>query len=160
MRKPLLIALALIVASSVAMAQKIDTKWHCSKATEEHSLGVGDVPDHVYWTGQGTCDATSSTGGLKEKSGQYTEFHDQWKASFNFHGYYNATTEDGDKIFYTYGGSAPTDAGKPVSNKWKIMDGSGKHKGIKGSGSCAGKVNEDGSADWHCTGTYSMAMAM
>jgi hypothetical protein len=160
MRKLLLVALALIVSNSIAMAQKVDTKWHCSKAAQEQKLDVGDAPDHVYWIGQGTCDSTSSTGALKEKSGQYTEFHDQWKASFNFHGYYNATTDDGDNIYYTYSGSAPTDTGKPVSNKWKIVGGSGKHKGIKGSGSCAGKVNEDGSADWQCTGTYSSGMAM
>ena len=74
------------------MAQsKIDTKWHCSKAATEHELDVGDTPDHTYYIGQGTCDATASTGDLKEKNGQYTEFHDAWKESFNFHGRYNAT---------------------------------------------------------------------
>jgi hypothetical protein len=160
MRKFLLVVLALLVSGSIAMAQdKVDTKWHCSKTAAEHKLDVGDAPDHNYWIGQGTCDSTSSSGDLKEKSGEYTEFHDAWKASFNFHGYFNATTDDGDKVHYTYQGSASTDITKPATNKWKIVSGSGKHKGIKGSGSCAGKVNADGSADWECTGTYSMGMA-
>jgi hypothetical protein len=160
MRKFLLVVLALLVSGSIAMAQdKVDTKWHCSKAAAEHKLDVGDAPDHNYWIGQGTCDSTSSSGDLKEKSGEFTEFHDAWKASFNFHGYFNATTDDGDKVHYTYQGSASTDITKPAANKWKIVSGSGKHKGIKGSGSCAGKVNADGSADWECTGTYSMGMA-
>jgi len=160
MRKLLLVALALLVSGSVAMAQsKVDTKWHCSKATTEHKLDVGDAPDHTYSIGQGTCDATASAGDLKEKNGQYTEFHDAWKASFNFHGYFNATMDDGDKVHYTYEGSASTDIAKPAANKWKIVSGTGKHKGIKGSGSCAGKVNADGSADWECTGTYSTGMA-
>ncbi len=157
MRKLLLVALALLVSVSVAMAQsKVDTKWHCPKATAEHKLDVGDVADHSLWIGQGTCDATSSDGDLKEKNGKFTEFHDAWKASFNYHGYFNATADNGDKVNYTYEGSASTDTTKPASNKWKIVSGSGKHKGIKGSGTCSGKPAADGSYDWECTGTYSM----
>jgi hypothetical protein len=160
MRTVLLFVLALLASASVAAAQsKIDTKWHCPKATTEQKIDVGDVPEHVYWIGQGTCDATSSDGDLKEKSGMFTEFHDQWKASFNFHGYDNATTESGDKVTYKYEGSASTDATKPASNKWKIVSGTGKNKGIKGSGTCAGTPGSDGSFDWECTGTYSKVMA-
>jgi hypothetical protein len=160
MRKLLLVGIFLLVFASAALGQsKVDTKWHCSKAATENKLDVGDVPDHSLWIGQGTCEATASDGDLKEKTGAYTEFHDQWKTSFNFHGYYNATTDNGDQIHYTYEGSASTDIAKPAANKWRIVSGTGKHKGIKGSGSCAGKVNADGSADWKCTGTYSMGMA-
>jgi hypothetical protein len=159
MRNFVLVVLSIAVSGSVATAQsKIDTKWHCTKPTGEQKLDVGDVPDHVYWIGQGSCEATSSTGDLKEKSGNFTEFHDAWKASFNFHGYYNETTEDGDKIYYTYEGSGSPDPSKPIANKWKIVRGAGKYKGIKGSGSCSGKMNADGSDDITCTGTYSMAM--
>jgi hypothetical protein len=158
MRKLLLVAFSLLVSVSVAMAQsKVDTKWHCSKATTEYKLDVGDVPDHLYWIGQGTCDATSSSGDVKDKAGTFTEFHDAWKASFKFHGYFIATTDSGDKVNYTYEGSGSADVTKPVANKWKIVGGTGKHKGIKGSGSCSGKVNADGSDDITCTGTYSMA---
>ncbi len=157
MRKLLLAVLALLVSGSIAMAQsKVDTKWHCSKAPTEYKLDVGDVPDHIFWIGQSTCEATASTGDLKEKSGQYTEFHDGWKASFNFHGYYNENTDNGDKVYYTYQGTGSTDTTKPVANKWKIVGGTGKNKGIKGAGSCAGKLNADGSTDLECTGTYSM----
>ena len=60
MRKLSLIALALLVAASLAQAQTIDTKWHCPKATTEQKLDVGDTPDHSYWIGQGACAATSS----------------------------------------------------------------------------------------------------
>jgi len=160
MRRLLLIGLTLLLSVSVTMAQsKVDTKWHCSKATTEYKLDVGDVPDHLYWIGQGTCDATSSSGDVKDKAGTFTEFHDAWKASFKFHGYFIATTDSGDKVNYTYEGSGSADVTKPVANKWKIVGGTGKHKGIKGSGSCSGKVNADGSDDITCTGTYSMGMA-
>jgi hypothetical protein len=67
--------------------------------------------------------------------------------------------ENGDKIYYTYEGSNSTDTTKPISNKWKVVSGTGKYKGIKGSGSCSGKMNADGSDDITCTGTYSMGMA-
>ena len=159
MRKLLLVAFSLLVSVSVAMAQsKVDTKWHCSKATTEYKLDVGDVPDHLYWIGQGTCDATSSSGDVKDKAGTFTEFHDAWKASFKFHGYFIATTDSGDKVHYMYEGSTPTVTTNPMSNKWKIVGGTGKHKGIKGSGTCSGKASADGSSfDWECTGTYSMA---
>ncbi len=54
MRKLLLVA-TLLVSVSVAMAQsKVDTKRHCPKATTEYKLAVGDVPEHIYWIGQGT----------------------------------------------------------------------------------------------------------
>lgn len=160
MHKRLLVALALLVFASIAMAQsKVDTKWHCPKPAAEHKLEVGDVPDHSYWIGQATCDATSSSGDLKDKTGTYTEFRDAWKASFNFHGYFIATTDNGDKVHYTYDGSASTDITKPAANKWKIVGGTGKNKGVKGSGTCSGKINADGSGDWDCTGTYSMGMA-
>src|ERR1035441_7037736 len=126
MRRLLLIGLTLLVSVSVAMAQsKVDTKWHCSKATTEYKLDVGDVPDHLYWIGQGTCDATSSSGDVKDKAGTFTEFHDAWKASFKFHGYFIATTDNGDKVNYMYEGSTPTDTTKPMSNKWKIVGGTG-----------------------------------
>lgn len=156
MRKRCLVGLCLVVSVPIALAQtKFDTKWHCEKPAAEHKLDVGDAQDHAYWIGQGSCRATSSVGGFSEKTGQYTEFHEMWKASFNFHGRFNATTDSGDEVFYTYEGTASTDATKPATNKWKIVSGTGKYKVIKGSGACSGKPNADGSYDWECTGTYS-----
>lgn len=160
MQKLLLVALSVLVSASAAMAQsKVDTKWRCQKPAAEHKFDVGDAPDHSYWIGQGTCEATSSEGDLKEKNGTFTEFHDAWKTSFRYHGYFIATTDSGDKINYTYEGSGSTDLTKPIANKWKIVSGTGKNKGIKGSGTCSGKSNADGPADLTCTGTYSMGMS-
>jgi len=157
MRKLLLVALALLVSASVAMAQgKVDTKWHCSKPATEHKLDVGDVPDHAYSISQGTCKATSSDSTYKEKAGAYTEFQEVWKASYNNHGRFNVTMDNGDTVYYTYEGSAPTDIAKPASNKWKILSGTGQSKGIKGSGTCSGTRTADGDSDWACTGTVSM----
>jgi len=156
MRKLILVALCLMGLTVAAMAQKIDTKWHCTKPAENPMLKVGDAPDHSYALAQGTCDAKSS--GAGEKSGAWTESQEIWKASFTSHGRFNVTMDNGDMVYYTYEMSGAPDA-KKLANKWKIVSGSGKHKSIKGSGTCSGVRNDDGSSDWECTGTTTMAAA-
>jgi hypothetical protein len=102
MRKLLLVALLLLVSGSIAMAQnKIDTKWHCPKPTADNKFDVGDVPEHIYWIGQGACSATSSGDAFKEKSAEYTEFQERWKASYNNHGRFNVTLDNGDRVYST-----------------------------------------------------------
>ena len=149
MRKLVVVAFCLLMGLA-AVGQKIDTKWHCAKPAENPMLKVGDVPDHTYGLSQGSCEAKSSSSG--QKTGTWTEFEDMWKASYELHGHFNVTMDNGDMVYYTYEQSnALTD--KKVHNKWKIVSGTGKHKGIKGSGTCSGVMNDDGSSDWQCTGT-------
>jgi hypothetical protein len=90
------------------------------------------------------------------KNRRHTEFQELSKASFTNHGRFNVTTDSGDMAYYTYEGSGPNDVKKPVTNKWKINSGTGKNKGINGSGGCSGTRHDDDSSDWVCTGTYSM----
>ena len=157
MRKLLFVAFSLLLLTSAAMAQgKIETKWHCSKPSTEHKLNVGDMPDHTYSIIQGTCKTTATGSAFAEKTGDYTEFDETWKASMSGHGRFNVTMDNGDKLYYTYETSGPMEVGKPLSNKWKINSGTGKYKDIKGSGTCSGKNSADGTSDWQCTGTYSM----
>jgi hypothetical protein len=154
MRTLLLVGFCLLAFGSAAMAEKIDTKWHCVTPTANHKFDVGDEPDHNYAIAQGGCTATTTVSG--EKSGAYTEFQEVWKASYTNHGRFNVTMDNGDMVYYTYEGSGPADISKPAMNKWKILSGTGKHKGMKGSGGCTGTRSADGSSDWTCTGTYSM----
>jgi len=156
MRKLLWGGFCLLFLGTVVMAQKVDSKWHCSPSGDSPSMKVGDVADHVYALAQGTCEATSSTGG--EKSGAWTEFQERWKTSYSLHGRFNVTMADGGMVYYTYERAGKPDE-KKMLNKWKIVSGTGKHKGITGSGSCTGMWNQDGSADFHCTGTTTMASA-
>ena len=151
MRKMLVVAACLLVFASAALAQeKLVSKWHCPKPAAAQKYDVGDEPDHAYAIMQGTCNATSSSAG--EKTGAYTEFQETWKASYTNHGRFNVTLDNGDKMYYTYKGSG--DPGKKTaSNKWEIVKGTGKHKGAKGSGTCSGKLLDDGGSDWSCTGT-------
>ena len=78
MRKVLMIALTIVLTGSAALAQgKIQTKWHCPKASAEPRLPVGDMANHNYALAQGTCTATASDKGFAEKSGAYTAFSEE-----------------------------------------------------------------------------------
>ena len=157
MRTPLTIACSVLVLASVATPQaKVDTKWHCPNVSANYELQVGDVPDHSYAILQGTCSAVSASG-LPEKSAAYTEFVESWKASNKFFGSWNVTLRDGDKIFYSYQGAEQTGSKMPVTDHWKISGGTGKYKKVNGSGTCTGRVHDDGSSDWECVGEYSSA---
>jgi hypothetical protein len=157
MRKLLFVGIPLLMLGSAAMAQgKIDTKWHCDKPTTDNKVDVGDMAGHTYGIAQGTCTATSSSKGFAEKSGSYTEFQDSGKMSMSSHGHFMVTMDNSDMLHYSYVGKGSSDMKKPMSNTWTIVGGTGKHKGIKGSGSCTGMGNADGSSDWTCSGTYSM----
>jgi hypothetical protein len=114
------------------------------------------VAGHSYATLQGTCAATASDSAFAEKTGAFTEFEERWKASYTNHGRLKVTMDNGDKVYYSYQGSAPTDTAKPATNTWKILSGTGKQKGATGSGSCKGMRNADGTSDWECTGTVSI----
>ena len=141
----------------LATAQtKIDTKWHCPNVSANHELQVGDVPGHSYAILQGTCSATSSNDDLHEKTTSYTEFVESWKDSNKFFGRWNVTLQDGDQVFYSYEGAESIPSDKPTTDHWKILSGTGKHKNIKGSGTCTGQVHDDGSSDWECVGEYSV----
>jgi hypothetical protein len=157
MRKLLLFAFTFLVSASVGLAQnKIETKWNCAKPSAEHKLDIGDAPDHSFAITQGACTAASSDAGFPEKTGQYTGQQEVRKDSISERGRFNVTMGNNDKVFYTYDEKVSTDVTKPAANTWKIVSGTGKYKGIKGSGTCAGKLNADGSSEWTCTGTYAI----
>ncbi|HUB03346.1 MAG TPA: hypothetical protein VL983_11685 [Terriglobales bacterium] len=157
MRKSYFVPLCVLLLGLAARAQKVDTKWSCSKPAQNPMLAVGDVPDHSYALAQGTCNATAGTAG--EKSGAYTEFDETWKERHTGHGRFNVTMDNGDMVYYVYETMGSADPKKPASNKWRIVNGTGKYKGMKGSGSCKGTRHEDGSSEWECTGATSMGNA-
>ncbi len=152
MRKMIVVAVLTIVFTSLAIAQNnLETKWHCAKPTSEQAYQVPDMSGRSYGAAQGTCSATSSKTG--EKTGTFTEATETTKTSLANHGTFVVTMEDGDKTYYSYSGVA-SPAKKTASNKWKITGGTGKYKVAKGAGACSGTLNDDGSSDWDCSGTY------
>ncbi len=153
MYKLALVFCSVTMLSTPVLAGTLKNAWHCKDGTTQ-KMDVGDIPGHAYVIAQGECSATSGTKGVDEKSGAFTEFRDMKSTGVTNHGRFLVTAGNGDKIFYTYAGSASADSAKPASNKWTIDGGTGKYAKAKGSGKCTGKRNADETSDWQCTGTF------
>ena len=153
MRRLMLSVAGLLLFTSTLSAQtKYTSKWHCEKATTEHTVSIGDIPDHNYAIAQGDCSAVASA--IGEKTGRYTESQELWKSSFKVLGRFNVTLDNGDMLYHVYNTKGDP-AKKTAFEVWKIVKATGAHKGTTGSGSCNGKLNDDGTSDWECTGTIS-----
>jgi hypothetical protein len=163
MRRLATTSLLLLAIPSILFAQgtgKISTTWKCAAPSPMHALPVGDTPDHIYSVQHGRCTATSGEiAGVKQKEGTSTEFTDGMATTAKGHGVFIETLANGDKIVYSYEftGNIKNKMLDTGSNKWTVTSGTGQFKGIKASGTCDGKGNPDGSADFTCTGTYTLS---
>jgi hypothetical protein len=160
MRQLWLIGCAVVLLTSLSLAQeKLESQWKCGKASDDHSIDVGDKANHSYAVSKTTCTATKSEiGGTKEKEGIGTQFNEATGNATTWHGVFVVTAESGDKIHYHYTGKGMMKDGKFTSgtNKWTMMGGTGKFAKAKGEGTCAGKGDGADGATWECTGTYTM----
>lgn len=161
MRKSTLVVASVCLSATLALGQgKVSSSWTCAKPANAQSIAVGDKADHSYAIQQFKCTATTGEiAGVKEKEGTGTEFDDVNGNTINGHGIFVETLANGDKLHVSFQSTATTKNGQAqtVANKWQISEGTGKMKGVKGSGSCSGKGNADGSANFTCTGSYTPA---
>jgi len=159
MRKLLFLCCLMLLSASMAAAQgKITTKWSCGKPTPVHALEPGDQPDHAYSISQVKCTATAGEiAGVKQKEGVGTEFHEITAGTSRFRGTFVETLANGDKITYSYEGTAKVKPGvlESADNKFSASSGTGTFKGIKANGTCKGTGNPDGTASFACAGDYS-----
>jgi hypothetical protein len=160
MRKPLLLLGLVCLCATVALAQgTVANGWACGKPAMGNSLEVGDQPNHAYSIDQIKCTSTKGEiEGVKEKEGTGTEFAEITGDHSRGHGVFVETMANGDNIHFTYQTSGAIKNGQTQSgpNQWQAAGGTGKFKGISGSGTCTGTGNADGSATWTCAGTYSL----
>jgi hypothetical protein len=158
MRQLWLIGCSVLLLASLSLAQeKLESQWKCDKASDEHTIDVGDKANHAYAVSKSTCTASKGeVGGVKEKEGIGTQFNESTGNTTTWHGVFVVTAENGDKIHYHYTGKGTMKDGQFVSgtNKWTMAGGTGKFAMAKGEGGCTGKGNADGTATWNCTGTY------
>jgi hypothetical protein len=158
MKKIFLVLCLVCLASSVALAQgKTNVQWKCDKPSVQHSIPVGDKPGHAYAIEQINCTAIKGDiAGNKMKSGTGTEFLYIKGENVTGHGEFVENMENGDKNVYKYEFSGTTKNGalQSGSNKWSLIEGGGKMKGGKASGTCKAKGNPDQSTSFDCTGTY------
>lgn len=154
---------SLAVAVAAASAQsKLTFSGKCGKAENVQSIPAGDQDGHVFMVQQGKC-ATSEgeIGGAKSKDGVFSEHDEVMGNHLKAWGVYVETYDSSDKVFYAYQGASTMKDGALTSgsNTWRITGGTGKMKGIKGTGGCKLTPGEGGGLNYACTGEYTMAAA-
>ena len=152
MRRFFLVVLAVLFCAATAGAQtKVSGTSQCGKADPQQALPVGDRSDHMLGIAQIKCTYTTKPmeiGADKSKEGVATETSDISGNTSHSRGFYVVTMESGDKVFFSYHGTATTKDGALVELKgdWGINGGSGKMKGIKGKGTFTCTPSGDGSS--------------
>ena len=156
-------ALCVVVAvtqAQTATAVKVASSWKCAPPNPVHMLPAGDAPDHLYGLRQGKCTATKGEiAGIAEKEGTPTEVMEVSGNTAKGHGLFVETLANGDKIYvnYEFTGTTVDKVLQSGGNKWTVIGGTGKFAGAKGSGSCTAKGNPDGSVNFDCTGSMTLA---
>jgi hypothetical protein len=151
---------ALVVAMASAQS-KAAFSGKCGKPDAMQSVPAGDQPGHVFTVAQGKCTAKGEVGGAMSKEGAFSEHGDAAGDRVKTWGIYTQTFDSGDKVFYTYQTTGTTKDGayQVGTNKYQISGGTGKMKGIKGSGTCKLTGAAEGTVDYSCEGEYTLAGA-
>jgi hypothetical protein len=149
------------VATITPAQTKQSMSGKCSKPDVMQSVPAGDQPGHVFTLAQGKCATKGEVGGVASKEGAFSEHGDETGTHSKASGVYVETFDSGDKIFYNYQATATLKDGamQTGQNKYQITGGTGKMKGIKGSGTCTTTGTADGGLDYSCTGEYTLAGA-
>jgi len=117
---------------------KVSGTAQCAKPDPIHVIPVGDRPDHMLGVAQIKCTYTKpmEIGGDKSKEGVSTETSDISGNTSRPRGFHVVTMESGDKVFFSYQGTATSKDNAIVELKgsWSMNGGSGKMKGVKGKG--------------------------
>ncbi len=151
---------ALVVAMASAQT-KNSSSGKCGKPDVMHSIPAGDQAGHVFVLEQGKCVTKGEVGGAASKEGAFSEHGDVTGSRSKASGVYVETFDSGDKIFYNYQatGTMKDGAFQAGQNKYQITGGTGKMKGIKGSGTCKTTGSAEGGLDYTCEGEYTIAGA-
>lgn len=155
------VTLLFLAAPSAGAQTKTSGTANCAKPDAQHALPVGDRAGHSFSIVQFKCTWSKplTIQGLRDKDGAGTQFDEISGNTSRFHGYYVDSMDNGDKGYYRYQGTAKLKDGVLVSaeDKWTLVGGTGKLKGLKGNGTCKGKWSPDGSVTWDCEGAFEAA---
>jgi len=152
--------LVFAVAASSRAQTKISGTSTCAKPEVQHSLEVGDLPEHTYNMSQTKCKWTKGWEVAGVAAGQEvaTGFSEARANGSRDHGRVVENMSNGDKIFVSYRGTTTIKAGAPVraQGTWSYTGGTGKFKGIKGKGTFLSTPNADESWTVEVEGEYSL----
>jgi hypothetical protein len=165
MRKLMLAGAMVFALALTASAQgtKQTGKAHCAKADPGYSIDVGDKPGHALMLQKTACTWTAGVemAGSKATAGDDVSTMEVSGATGHSNGYHVATMDNGDKFLVRYQGTARMnkDGTGTIEGKWSYVSGTGKLKGLKGSGTYQGTMAADGSTDFDVEGEYTIPEA-
>ena len=127
------------------------------------AFAVAATPAQEKYSMSGKCGKADVTQNIPagDKEGIFSEHDEATGTHLKGWGVYVETFDSGDKVFYAYQTTGTTKDGAFASggNKYQITGGTGKMKGIKGSGTCKLTGNAGGGLDHKCTGEYTLPAA-
>ena len=158
-------ALSLLVFVSAVAPTAAQTKFSmsgkCGKADVQQAVPAADAPNHMMTVAQGKCLPVKAAeiGGSPATEGAFAEHGEVTGEKGQVWGMYVDTLANKEKVYYRYEGTAVMKDGalQTMQNKWQIVGGSDKLKGIKGQGTCTGKGTPDGGLTFDCQGEYTLA---
>jgi hypothetical protein len=152
-------AVFVFVVAMTPAQTKLSSSGKCDKPAEQHEMAAGDQIGHVFTLASGKCVTKGEVGGAASKEGVFSEHGEVSGDQSKVSGVYVETFDSGDKIFYTYQatGTMKDNAFQAGENKYQITGGTGKMKGIKGSGTCKTTGTANGGLEYTCTGEYTLA---
>ena len=153
--------LAMLALGGAGFGQtKVAGTVQCGKPDEQHTLDVGDRPNHSLMIAKSKCTWTlpMEIAGTKTKEDTGTGFDEVSGNKSRGHGYVVGTLTNGDKMYVRTQGSATLKDGAPESAEgtWGFVGGTGKLKGVKGKGTYKGKGATDGSITYEVEGEYTI----
>ena len=160
----LAVVLLVFLVAAGGMAQtKMSGAGNCGKADVEHTIDVPDAPGQTFTISQSKCTWSKpwEIEGQATTSGATTSFMRVSGNTTHVTEIYVDTFASGDKVFYLYSetGTMKNKVPQPSKGKWTITSGTGKFKGIQGSGGCSIAPQPNGSAEFTCEGEYTMPAA-
>ena len=151
-----------LAVATVSAQTKATLSGNCSKPDVQHSISIPDQQGHTFSLTQGKCSAMGDMNGVAPKDGVFNEMLDVSGNHFRqVAGVFVETFANGDKVFFDYQGAGSMKDGnfESGSNRYRISGGTGKMKGMKGSGTCKLTPASDGGSEYSCTGEYTMGAA-
>ena len=147
--------------ASVAVAQtKISGATQCGKPDLQHMVQVGDRPNHAFAISKNKCNWTKpfEIAGAQSKEDEGTNFAEITGNSASDRTYVVGTMSNGDKVFVRPQGKSTLKDGafQSGSGTWAYTGGTGKLKGLKGTGTFTCKANPDGTATCSIVGDYQL----
>ncbi len=136
---------------------KVEGTLRCEKAVPAHSIEVPDRPGHALMISKRQCTWTQplAVAGGKTKTGIVVDFAEKMEGRLHVHGFETDTLDNGEQLTMKTMGQVIGDKGPAdYKGRWSLMKGTGKYRGIRGGGTCLGKIDAQDEMSLTLEGVY------